>query len=206
MRLILASASPARLETLRRAGLSPEVMVSGVDEDAVTAETPAQLAARLAELKGEAVSRLVAAAGVGTTTVIVACDSLLEIEGRPFGKPADAADAIRRWHRLRGASGVLHTGHRVILHSPGEVMAPSAQRTAVASTIVHFADLSDDEIAAYVATGEPLAVAGAFTVDGLGGPFVVGIEGDHHNVVGISLPLLRLLLREVGIAWPALWR
>ncbi|MFZ1411383.1 MAG: nucleoside triphosphate pyrophosphatase [Micropruina sp.] len=205
MRLILASASPARLETLRRAGLSPEVIVSGVDEDAIAADTPAQLAARLADLKAEAVSALVIATGVEVTTVIVGCDSLLEVDGTAFGKPSDPEDALQRWQRLRGSSGVLHTGHRVIVLSPGSDPA-CAERTAVASTIVHFAELTDQEIEAYVATGEPLAVAGAFTVDGFGGPFVVGIEGDHHNVVGISLPLLRVLLGELGVAWPALWR
>jgi septum formation protein len=198
-RLILASASPARLATLRSAGLSPEVVVSGVDEASVTADSVATLAGRLARLKAEA-----AAARLDhdpQTTLVIGCDSLLELGGKACGKPGSPAEAIERWHRMRGRSGVLHTGHHVVLRRAGEQRSASA----VASTTVHFADLSDGEITAYVATGEPLAVAGAFTIDGLGGAFVSGIEGDHHNVVGISLPLLRILLAGLGVPWSSLW-
>jgi septum formation protein len=199
VRLVLASASPARLRTLRAAGLDPEVLVSGVDESSVTADRVPDLAGRLARLKAEA-----AAARLSVDrrpTVVVGCDSLLDLDGAAYGKPSSAAEAEDRWQRMRGRSGVLHTGHHVLLRRDGTEQA----RSAVASTTVRFADLTDAEIRAYVATGEPLQVAGAFTVDGLGGPFVPGIEGDYHNVVGISLPLLRDLLSDLGVAWPELW-
>ena len=130
---------------------------------------------------------------------MLGCDSVLELDGEALGKPDDAADAVRRWQSMRGRSGVLHSGHA--LHDT----ANGSTAAATASTTVHFADLTDDEIAAYVATGEPLHVAGAFTVDGLGGAFVTGIEGDHHNVVGVSLPLLRELVLELGHSWTELW-
>jgi septum formation protein len=198
-RVILASASPARLRTLRDAGLQPEVIVSGVDEDAVRAATVPGLVARLAELKAEAVSRLVEQPS--RPTVIIGCDSLLELDGAGHGKPSDEADAVRRWRRMSGRSGVLHTGHHVILRR-GDRTTTSA---AVAATTVQFAELDQGEIDAYVATGEPLKVAGAFTIDGLGGAFVTRVEGDHHNVVGVSLPLLRTMLAELGISWTGLW-
>ena len=131
--------------------------------------------------------------------LVLGCDSVLELDGEAHGKPADADDAVRRWRSMRGRSGVLHTGHCLRDTADGRTAA------ATASTVVHFADLDDDEIAAYVATGEPLHVAGAFTIDGLGGAFVTGIEGDHHNVVGLSLPLLRDLVAELGHRWTDLW-
>jgi septum formation protein len=199
VRVVLASASPARLRTLQAAGLQPEVLVSGVDESTVTADRVPDLAGRLARLKAEAVaSRL---DPDPSPTLVLGCDSLLELGGAAYGKPASAADAEDRWRRMRGGSGVLHTGHHVLLRRDGTERA----RSAVASTTVAFADLSDAEITAYVATGEPLQVAGAFTVDGLGGPFVTRIEGDYHNVVGISLPLLRDLLADLGLVWSDLW-
>ena len=193
MRLILASQSPARLATLRAAGLDPEVVVSGVDETQVTSTDPANLAAALAQLKCRAV-----ASQVTEDALVIGCDSVLAFEGEILGKPADAADATARWRRMRGRSGVLHTGHCV--RRGEEEFLDSA------STVVHFADVTDAEIAAYVATGEPLHVAGAFTLDGYGGAFVRGIEGDPHNVVGISLPLLRHLVADVGVEWTSLWR
>ena len=200
LRLILASASPARLRTLRNAGLQPEVIVSGVDEDAVWGATVPELVARLAQLKAEAVSRLVE--HPSRPTVIIGCDSLLELDGAGYGKPSDAAEAILRWRRMSGRSAVLHTGHHAILRRGVQTTALAAR----AATTVHFAALDQTEIEAYVATGEPLKVAGAFTVDGLGGAFVTRIEGDHHNVVGISLPLLRLLLADLGVSWTDLRR
>jgi septum formation protein len=191
-RLVLASASPARLATLRSAGLDPEVLVSGVDESQVRSTDPAALAGELARLKARAVAPKVPDA------VVVGCDSVLGLDGAVHGKPADPAEAVARWRAMRGRSGVLHTGHCVIAPGGREVLRSAA-------TTVHFADVTDREIEAYVATGEPLQVAGAFTVDGLGGAFVRGIEGDHHNVVGISLPLLREMFAEVDVAWVSLW-
>lgn len=198
-RLVLASASPARLRTLHAAGLDPEVIVSGVDEDAISAPTVPGLVAALAGAKAAAVADRVP--GEVDDVVVIGCDSLLELDGRALGKPGDAAEAIARWRAMRGRDGVLHTGHHVIRRRSGAVDS----RTAVASTRVRFAQVDDDEIAAYVASGEPLAVAGAFTIDGLGGPFVTGLEGDPHNVVGISLPLLRTVLADLGVRWTDLW-
>lgn len=190
--IVLASQSPARLQTLRNAGIEPQVIVSGVDESQLDGLPPRELALGLARLKAEAVAPQVPGA------VVIGCDSVLEFNGQPLGKPQDAEDAIQRWQKMRGRSGVLVTGHAVVRGD--ELVA------ATAETTVHFADLSDEEIEAYVATGEPLQVAGAFTVDSLGGPFVTSIEGDYHNVVGISLPLLRELLGQLGIRWTDLWR
>lgn len=192
MRVILASASPARLRTLQSAGVHPEVIVSGVDEDQITSTDAANLAAALAQLKCRAVAET-----VEDDALIIGCDSVLAFEGEILGKPADDQEALGRWRRMRGRSGVLHTGHCV--------RRGRREFIDTASTTVHFADISDTELIAYVATGEPLHVAGAFTIDGLGGAFITGIEGDHHNVVGISLPLLRLLVADLGITWTDLW-
>lgn len=199
--LVLASASPARLATLRAAGVEPVVVVSDVDEDAVVAEAadrygalpPEDIALLLARAKCEAV-----ASGNDVSGVVLGCDSVLELDGEVHGRPADAAEAAARWRRMRGRSGLLHTGHWLI---DDRDAGTGATIGATASTAVHFAELTDEEIRHYVATGEPLRVAGAFTIDGLGGPFVTRIEGDHHNVVGLSLPLLRDLLNDAGIGW-----
>jgi septum formation protein len=191
-RFVLASQSPARLRTLRSAGVDPVVVVSGVDESTVTGP-PADVALTLAVRKAMAV-----AARCGDALVL-GCDSVLDLDGEALGKPADRADAVARWRAMRGRSGVLHTGHCLV------DTTTNRQAAQIASTTVHFADLTDEEIEAYVDTGEPLAVAGAFTIDGLGGPFVERIEGDPHNVVGVSLPLLRALLLEVGHRWTDLW-
>ncbi|MFI6939525.1 Maf family protein [Streptomyces sp. NPDC050418] len=194
-RLVLASQSPARLGLLRQAGLAPEVIVSGVDEDAITAATPAELARVLGEAKAQAVAARPEAAGA----LVVGCDSVLELDGEALGKPADAEEAIARWKAMRGRSGVLQTGHCVIDTASGR------QVSATASTTVRFGEPTDAEIAAYVASREPLYVAGAFTLDGRSAPFLDGIDGDHGNVIGISLPLLRKLLAELGVAITDLW-
>ena len=193
---VLASASPARLATLRAAGIAALVVVSGVDESQLDGLPPAELARQLAELKCAAVADR---EGVPLDALVLGCDSVLELDGEALGKPRDAADAVRRWRSMRGRAGILHTGHCLRDRGTGQVVA------ATASTTVHFADLTDDEIEAYVATGEPLQVAGAFTVDGLGGAFVTRIEGDHHNVVGLSLPLVRELVAGLGHTWTDLW-
>lgn len=169
--------------------------MSGVDESGVDDDAPERTALLLAGRKAREV-----AGRVEGDALVVGCDSVLDLDGETHGKPASADEAVLRWRRMRGRSGVLHTGHHVVATPSGREAA------AVASTTVHFADVSDAEIDAYVATGEPLVVAGAFTLDGLGGAFVAGVEGDHHNVVGISLPLLRRLVGDLGVVWTELWR
>jgi septum formation protein len=186
-RFVLASASPARLSTLRAAGIEPEVVVSGVDEDAVTATSTADLVVELAARKASAV-----AAQVPAGALVLGCDSLLELDGAALGKPGSVAGAKQRWRQMRGRDGVLHTGHCLIDVATGASLARGA------ATVVRFADVTDDEIDAYCSTGEPSQVAGAFTIDGLGGWFVESIDGDPHNVVGVSLPLVRAMLRELG--------
>ncbi|UGY93325.1 nucleoside triphosphate pyrophosphatase [Streptomyces gobiensis] len=194
-RLVLASQSPARLGLLRQAGLRPEVIVSGVDEDALTAPTPGELALALAEAKAAAV----AARPEAADALVIGCDSVLELDGEPLGKPVDAEDATARWKSMRGRSGILQTGHCVIDTATGR------RASATAATTVHFGDPTDAEIAAYVASGEPLHVAGAFTLDGRSAPFIEGIEGDHGNVIGLSLPLLRRLLADLDVSITDLW-
>jgi septum formation protein len=191
IRFVLASASPARRETLLRAGIVPEVIVSGVDESSVTADSPAELAQRLADLKSVAVARQLRG-----EALVLGCDSLLEFEGETLGKPGSTAAAVARWKRMRGQRGVLHTGHTL--------MDVAAERVvcATVSTVVQFSDVTDEEIDIYCTSGEPSNVAGAFTIDGFGGWFVDGIQGDHHNVVGLSLPTLRRMLRDPNFGLP----
>jgi septum formation protein len=191
--IVLASASPARLAVLRAAGLDPEVVVSGVDETAFTAGTPAELACLLAQAKAAVV------AASRADGLVIGCDSLLDLDGRPLGKPASPAEATARWREMSGRTGTLVTGQCVIDAASGQ------QAAAVAATAVRFGTPSEQEIDAYVASGEPLAVAGAFTLDGLGGWFVDGIDGDHGTVLGVSLPLLRRLLGELGVSVTSLW-
>jgi septum formation protein len=196
--LVLASASPARLRTLRAAGLDPEVMVSGVDESIVESNDPELLSGTLARMKAEAVAARLGRPEPDSTRFVLGCDSVLGFDGEVLGKPASDADAVGRWKAMRGRSGVLHTGHCLI------DLATGRAAEEVTGTTVHFADLSDAEIVDYVATGEPLEVAGAFTIDGLGGWFVERIEGDHGTVIGVSLPALRRLFSEFGISVSAL--
>jgi septum formation protein len=194
--LVLASASPARLGLLKQAGFDPRVVVSGVDEDAVSAESPGELARVLAEAKAAAV---VSGGLLDGGEIVVGCDSVLDLDGAALGKPADAAEATARWRAMRGREGVLQTGHCVIDTATGR------QVSATASTTVRFGTPDDAEIAAYVASGEPLYVAGAFTLDGRSAPFVDGVDGDPGNVIGLSLPLLRSLLAGVGVRITDLW-
>ena len=193
-RLILASASPGRLALLRAAGIDPEVVVSGVDEGAVAAGDAEAMVAELARRKASAVAARVEGG------IVVGADSTLELGGEVLGKPHTPEEAVARWRRQRGRAGSLVTGHHLI------DVASGRQASGVAATVVHFADLTDGDIEAYVATGEPLEVAGAFTLDGYGAAFVERVEGDASNVIGLSLPLLRRLLAGLGVGWTALWR
>jgi septum formation protein len=196
-RLVLASASPARLSLLRQAGLAPEVVVSEVDESAYPAPRVAEQVALLAAAKAAAVAKK------ETDAFVIGADSLLEFHGRALGKPADAAEARDRWRRMSGRSGVLHTGQALFDVQDGAVVS---RDITVASTVVYFAEPTAPEIEAYLATGEPLAVAGAFTLDGLGAPFVRRVEGDPAAVVGLSLTVLRTQLGRRGLAITDLWR
>jgi septum formation protein len=191
--IILASASPARLAVLRGAGLDPKVVVSGVDETSFAASTTAELVEWLATAKAAAV------AAAARDAIVVGCDSMLDLDGRALGKPSSPDDARARWRAMAGRTGTLCTGHCVIDTRTGR------RASAVGQTTVRFGTPSDAEIDAYVATGEPLQVAGAFTIDGRGGWFVAGIDGDHGNVLGISLPLLRALLAKLDIDVTTLW-
>ncbi len=194
--LVLASASPARLGLLRAAGFSPEVQVSGEPEDGVDGLGAAELSRTLAVRKAKAVAaRLVEREG----TLVLGCDSVLDIDGAVRGKPGSPAEAVAWWRGYRGRTGTLVTGHAVVEVGSGR------RADGVASTTVRFGDPSDAEIDALVATGEPLAVAGGFTIDGRAGPFVAGIDGDHGTVLGLSLPLFRGLLAELGVAVADLW-
>jgi septum formation protein len=196
--LVLASASPARKSLLTSAGIEPEIIVSGVDESAVEAGSPEALCAVLARLKAHSVAERLKHRQQHADLVL-GCDSVLAFDGEILGKPSMPEEAVKRWQAMRGRSGVLHTGHCLVDLGSGRTAE------AVGSTVVHFADISDEEIQSYVDSGEPLQVAGAFTIDGRGGPFVERIEGDHGTVVGLSLPLLRRLLRELGRSIVDLW-
>lgn len=215
--LLLASASPARRSTLRAAGVEALVHVSSVDEDAVVAAAEAlhgplgaaDVALLLARAKAEDVVAALedeeddadGALELDVDVIVLGCDSVLELDGEVHGKPVDVAEATQRWRRMRGRTGVLHTGHWLVDARHAEDGGTGGMVGGTASTTVHFADLDDAEIDDYVATGEPLRVAGAFTLDGLGGPYVAGIEGDPSNVIGVSLPLVRELLRELDLTW-----
>jgi septum formation protein len=197
-RLILASQSPARLATLRAAGIEPQVIVSHVDEEAIEASlpdlTPAELSQVLATAKAESV-----ATQINGAAIVVGCDSVFDIDGVAFGKPGTADVAKQRWAQMVGRAGTLHTGHHVIETTSGR------SASQVASTIVHMSKMTDQEIDDYLATGEPLSVAGGFTLDGLGGAFIDSIQGDPSTVVGISLPTVRCLLADLGVRWTSLW-
>ena len=208
--ILLASQSSGRLATLRAAGVEPLVRVSDVDEHAIlralaadsrTEPTPPQQVQALARAKAADVADTVTRSEreADPDLIVVGCDSMLEIGGRVVGKPETAAIARERWRSMRGRTGVLHSGHALVR------MRDGAETQGVSSTTVRFGSPADVEIDAYVATGEPLGCAGAFTIDGLGGAFIDGIDGDPHGVVGISLPLLRRLLAELDVTWTDLW-
>jgi len=207
--ILLASKSPGRLATLRAAGVEPLVRVSAVDEDTVLHELADRR--RLADLPAPSPSEQVQALAqakaldVAASTdpqeaeVVVGCDSMLEIHGQTVGKPDSATQARERWRAMSGSTGTLYTGHFLVRTSDGAIAE------GVSSATIRFGSPSQDEIEAYIASGEPLWCAGAFTIDGLGGAFIEGIDGDPHGVVGISLPLLRRLLAELDVTWTDLW-
>jgi len=204
VRVVLASASPARLGLLRGAGLAPLVEVSAVDEDALLAglgnATATERVIRLAAAKATTVARRVAS-GL-PDAVVIGCDSMLQVNGALVGKPADAGQARERWLAMAGGSGELVTGHAVLRLADGDI---DRVAEGAAATTVRFGTPSPTELDAYLATGEPLAVAGAFTLDGYGSWFVDGVDGDPSNVIGLSLPLVRRLLAAVGVSVVELW-
>jgi septum formation protein len=205
-RLVLASASPGRRKVLRQAGIDPLVIVSGVDEDAVVAgldpeATPGDVTTALAAAKADAVAHGLEPA-VGADCVVIGCDSMLYRDGELLGKPASADAARESWRRMAGKSGRLYTGHCVICLRDNKITYRAADATC---TIVNFGVPSPADLDAYVAQGEPLAVAGGFTLDGLGGWFIDGVDGDPSAVIGLGLPLTRRLLGHAGLSISDLW-
>lgn len=202
---ILASASSARLRLLRQAGLEPHVLVSGVDEpaevEALADPTPAEVALHLAEVKARAVVGTLP----GTPAVVLACDSVFEFDGQALGKPHDIDQARERWNRMQGGVGVLHTGHCLIrITEATDASTAHIEVRELVSTTVHMGHADADEMEYYLDSGEPLQVAGGFTLDGLGAPFIAGVDGDPGNVIGVSLPAVRRLARAAGLTWPQL--
>lgn len=212
-RVLLGSASPARRRVLIAAGINPLVMVSDIDEDALVAtlaeEPPAQIVTALAEAKAAEIVSMIARSdhpeigAVADDGVVLTCDSMLLLDGELAGKPLTPEVAIARWKTMRGRTGQLLTGHAVTRLSGGVV---TASAVGSASTVIRFSDVPDAAIERYVATGEPLQVAGAFTLDGMGGWLLDGIDGDPSSVIGISLPLTRDLLTDVGLDVTTLWQ
>lgn len=195
MRIVLASASPSRKALLVNSGIDPIVSVSNVDEDAIEATmphaTPEELCLVLAQAKAREVAKHF------PDDIVIGCDSVFDIDGVAHGKPETADVAKARWQRMAGKSGTLRTGHCII--------KGDQELSAVAASTVTHAEVSEAEIDAYIATGEPLRVAGGFTLEGLGGPFIERIEGDPSNVIGLSLPLVRRMLADLGVVWTDLW-
>ncbi|GAA1545025.1 septum formation protein [Microbacterium ginsengiterrae] len=212
MQVCLASTSPARLMLMRQVGIEPLTRAPGTDEDAIAARaaaergaelSPEEMVLLLARAKAADIAARLAAETPDFDGLVIGGDSMFALGGRVYGKPYTPEEATRRWREMRGETGVLHSGHSVLRVQPGQ--APR-EATAVAEAGVTFADdITDDEIAAYVATGEPLHVAGAFTVDSLGGAFITRVDGDPSTVVGMSLSTIRRLVRELGVTWTDLW-
>lgn len=212
MQVCLASTSPARLMLLRQAGIEPLTLAPDVDEEAVIAETearegrvlpPAEHVLLLGRRKAADVAARVRAEHPGFQGVVIGGDSMFELDGVVYGKPYTPEAATERWRGMRGRTGVLHSGHSVFLVRGDD--APVEAHATAEAAVTFAADVDDDEIAAYVATGEPLHVAGAFTVDSLGGAFIERVEGDPSTVVGMSLSTVRRLVRELGVSWTSLW-
>jgi septum formation protein len=204
--MVLASASPGRRKVLRQAGIDPLVIVSGVDEDAVVAgldpdATPGHVTTALAAAKANAVAHILDPA-VAADCVVIGCDSMLYRDGELLGKPATAAAARQSWRHMAGRSGQLYTGHCVIRLRDNVITFRASDATC---TTVNFGIPSPADLDAYIARGEPLAVAGGFTLDGLGGWFIDGVSGDPSAVIGIGLPLTRRLLEDAGLSISALW-
>jgi len=205
-RLVLASASAGRLKVLRQAGVDPLVVVSGVDEDQISTTlgpdaSPGDVVCTLAQAKAERVAGELDGA-VAADCVVIGCDSMLHIDGRLCGKPQSVAEARELWRSIAGRAGQLYTGHCVIRLRDREIVHREAQTSI---TTVHFGTPSPDDLEAYLASGESLRVAGGFTLDGLGGWFIDGVDGDPSAVVGLGLPLTRSLLQRAGLSVAALW-
>ncbi|MFS0867858.1 nucleoside triphosphate pyrophosphatase [Microbacterium sp. 179-B 1A2 NHS] len=210
MRVCLASTSPARLMLLRQAGIEPLTRAPGVDEEAVIAETeavegrtlpPHEHVLLLARRKAADVASALSLEGFDG--IVIGGDSMFELDGEILGKPYEPDAARSRWHAMRGRTGVLHSGHSVFRVAPGHT--PHEAHAVAEASVTFAADVTDAEIDAYVATGEPLQVAGAFTVDSLGGAFIERVEGDPSTVVGMSLSTVRGLARQLGVEWTSLW-
>ena len=204
-RVVLGSASPGRRKVLRQAGIEPLIVVSGVDEDAIVSRlgdvSPGAVTTALATAKAEWVANGLDPS-VAADCVVIGCDSMLYCDGELRGKPTSPDEAKRQWQTMAGRAGDLHTGHCVIRLRDNEIVH---QRAESLVTAVHFAALTAHELDAYIASGEPLKVAGGFTLDGLGGWFIDAVDGDPSSVIGISLPLTRRLFEGAGLSIPALW-
>lgn len=205
-RVVLGSASTGRLGVLRQAGLDPLVVVSGVDEDAVIASLagapPERVVSGLAAAKADEVLTHVTAA-VSADCIVIGCDSMLFLDGRLCGKPGDIDTARRQWQAMAGRTAQLYSGHAVLVVRDGAVTHRLAD-TGI--TAVRFGSPTESDLEAYLRSGEPLGVAGGFTLDGLGGWFIEGIEGDPSNVIGLSLPLLRRMLASARVSIAELWK
>lgn len=212
MRVCLASTSPARLMLLRQAGIEPLARAPRVDEEAVIAEVetresrvlpPDEHVLLLARLKAADVVASLTQEEEGFEGIVIGGDSMFELDGQVLGKPYTADAATARWQAMRGRTGILHSGHSVYRVRPGR--APEEAHAVAAASVTFADDVTDREIADYVASGEPLLVAGAFTVDSLGGAFITRVDGDPSTVVGMSLSTVRRLTGELGVPWTSLW-